>query len=86
MFHIKLKVLFIFRMEPDSFSDLINLERLFISKNDISAVTKNMFHDLPNLEQLYLDDNLIKEIDENAFHDLVSLKELSFFLVFIFIL
>jgi Leucine-rich repeat (LRR) protein len=50
------------RVEENSFQDLWDLEKIYLSKNGISAIYRDTFRNLPSLEKLYLDDNLIKDI------------------------
>jgi Leucine-rich repeat (LRR) protein len=52
----------LFRIEENAFQDLWDLEKLYLSKNGISAIYRDTFKNMPSLEKLYLDDNLVKDI------------------------
>ena len=53
----------IIKIEPDSFQQLWDLEKIFLTKNGLSSIRTETFKDLPSLEKLFLDDNLIKELE-----------------------
>jgi Leucine-rich repeat (LRR) protein len=50
------------RIEENAFQDLWDLEKLYLSKNGISAIYRDTFRNLPSLEKLYLEDNLVKDL------------------------
>jgi hypothetical protein len=59
------------------FGDLVNLEILNLSYNQIGSIEENTFKNLINLKELDLSYNQIGSIEENTFKNLINLKELD---------
>jgi hypothetical protein len=59
------------------FIDLVNLEKLNLSYNQIGSIEENTFKNLINLKELYLNNNKIIIIHTNAFQYLINLEILN---------
>ena len=61
----------------NSFADLTSLERLFLSKNDLTEVRPAMWRGLVNLVELNIDDSQITDIPTAAFAEMPKLNKLD---------
>jgi hypothetical protein len=61
----------------EDFPELGNLEKIFISKNNIQIIRKTFFHNLPNLKLLRLEENGIFHVNSVAFKSNVNLEEIN---------
>ena len=58
------------------FTNLLNLEELNLSKNQLTALHPLTFSQMTTLRYLYLGGNKLIELDSNLFNDLCNLEEL----------
>ena len=61
----------------DWFDDLSNLERLFLSNNELSSLPGDTFDGFSNLELLLLGNNDLTELPADLLEDLTNLEELE---------
>ncbi|KAJ8961557.1 hypothetical protein NQ318_014809 [Aromia moschata] len=54
-----------------------SLEQIYLSFNNIKAISQHTFVNLPRLEQLYLDDNRIESLERRSFMNLENIKRLN---------
>lgn len=54
-------------IEPNSFEDLIKLEKLWLKNNFIQTLDKNLFDNMVVLEHIYLTSNRIKFLSPETF-------------------
>ena len=66
-------------LQDDIFSDLVNLNHLFLHGNRIRALSENAFRGLVDLDRLLLHDNRIRQVNRRAFRDLGRLTMLYLF-------
>ena len=73
----KLMIFYVRIVDDDVFSNLIELEELWLSTHHIKFIDKTMFSNLINLKKLYLYCNRIESIEENSFSNLHNLEYLN---------
>ena len=56
---------------------MVNLEYIYLQKNQIVSLHKDTFKGLVKLKELYLEENKIKSLEPNTFKDLLNLRELN---------
>ena len=67
LIELEIKSCKITSMEPEIFSDLINLKKLSLSANKLKMITRDHFKGLNNLEELDLSSNRILSISNKPF-------------------
>ena len=63
-------------LDSNVFKDLINLEKLYLSRHRLTCFEPGLFSSLKNLKSLDLNHNQLKNLDEEVFKDLQKLENL----------